>query len=856
MSTPNDPAIEEIFQSFLREVGDICLLQAYMSRDPVASQLLVQRHDERLRRIFALRCFEAMQLEEPGPLHHWHLFGGRRDRIVDAQHTYCDIVIRQTLEEARQWDLAELRALRDWAVLHRPGHDGRPVPVKKRVIPWTSAVLRSVPEPGETDIPTAILDRLRFIHTLLCSLHKPDPVLIRKVRHVLKLEPTLELEPGEAWSDAAIRAIGACRRSDEQAWIALISHCRMAYASSPSKAWLATGRKLLHAVGEQTFCEHVCEWFGFVDLPRTLPSPPNQYRVYMDHGIIDIHMDVLRGLCWLTTLVDHPDLPRSLSGLALSAYRKIPRVGHRAIKVGNAAIWALGQCPGANAEAALGQLVLLRIKVKFGSGQRQISSAIHAAITRKNIPPEEVDELGVPTFGMKDVGLLEVDLGSCTGQFRFSPESGADTRYIAHDSAGAPSGRGSNSPPAAARASHAAAIREFKTAITDITRMISAQRERLDSMFLRKEALPFRRWKERYLDHPVVGVAARRLIWTIEDVNGTASQRVTWLDDVGLVDQSGNPVPSPGPDARVRLWHPIESAVEDVLRWRMFFESRSLRQPFKQAHREVYLLTEAERTTATYSNRFAAHILRQRPFHSLCAQRGWKDQLRLPVDQEARHSTRHLAEWGIRAEYVVEGVEGPEDDDFSDESVAYELVSTDQVRFFSVESAADDVGETSLPLALVPPLIFSEIMRDIDLFVGVCSVGNDPRWGDRGPLRPFREYWWTYAFGELSVSAKQRHDLLSRILPRLAIAPLCTLEERYLSVRGRIRTYRIHLGSGNILMSPNDTYLCIVANEGVSGDIYLPFEGDGTLSIILSKAMMLAEDHRITDRTISKQIRG
>ena len=28
--------------------------------------------------------------------------------------------------------------------------------------------------------------------------------------------------------------------------------------------------------------------------------------------------------------------------------------------------------------------------------------------------------------------------------------------------------------------------------------------------------------------------------------------------------------------------------------------------------------------------------------------------------------------------------------------------------------------------------MFSEIMRDVDLFVGVASIGNDPTWADRG----------------------------------------------------------------------------------------------------------------------------
>ena len=51
---------------------------------------------------------------------------------------------------------------------------------------------------------------------------------------------------------------------------------------------------------------------------------------------------------------------------------------------------------------------------------------------------------------------------------------------------------------------------------------------------------------------------------------------------------------------------------------------------------------------------------------------------------------------------------------------------------------------------------------------------------------------------------------LERMLPGLAIADRLTLDERYLAVRGDLRTYRIHLGSGQHLMEPSDTYLCIV----------------------------------------------
>ena len=55
-------------------------------------------------------------------------------------------------------------------------------------------------------------------------------------------------------------------------------------------------------------------------------------------------------------------------------------------------------------------------------------------------------------------------------------------------------------------------------------------------------------------------------------------------------------------------------------------------------------------------------------------------------------------------------------------------------------------------------------------------------------------------------------------------------------------------------MEPNDQYLCIVPDSrtrSANEPVYLPFEGDATLSIILSKALLLADDTKIKDPVIS-----
>jgi hypothetical protein len=122
--------------------------------------------------------------------------------------------------------------------------------------------------------------------------------------------------------------------------------------------------------------------------------------------------------------------------------------------------------------------------------------------------------------------------------------------------------------------------------------------------------------------------------------------------------------------------------------------------------------------------------------------------------------------------------------------------------------------------------------------------------------RPFGAYWHEYAFGELGAQGEARRDVLERLLPKLALRDVAEVDGRYLRVQGNLRCYKIHLGSTNILMEPNDQYLCIVPRpDRNAGNVYLPFEGDAGIAVILSKAFMLAADDRITDRSITSQIK-
>jgi hypothetical protein len=654
---------------------------------------------------------------------------------------------------------------------------------------------------------------------------------------------------GEAWADAAISAIRGMDEAQQEAWNGLLATCSHATGAAPTNKWLKMAEQYLQRIGTQGFKDAVLAWFPLVNRDS-------------NHLPVEVNADVLKGLVWLCAQCEDKEIARALAALAVSAYRKVPGVGPRCVRVGTACVWALGAMPSGD---GIAQLAVLKVKVRFGTAQKVIDTAFAAAAERMGLSEGEIEELTVPDYGMQEVGVRREEFGEWTAELRVTGTTSTELSWVRAD------GKRQQSVPKAVKGEHAEALKELNQAAKDARTMLPAQNTRIENLYLAQKQWSFAAWRERYLDHPLMGVLARRLIWTFQQ--GDQRESGIWHEG-RMVGQDGQPLAWLDDSTSVELWHPLQETTERVLAWREWLADREIQQPFKQAHREIYLLTDAEQTTRVYSNRFASHLLRQHQFNALCAARGWKNKLRLAMDDSYPPATRLLPAWGIRAEYWVEGTGGNYGTD-TNESGTFLYLTTDQVRFYPIEAQANYAHSSGggyrsgrwgpeapiepLPLDQIPPLVFSEVMRDVDLFVGVASVGNDPTWADGGREGRYRDYWASYSFGDLSETAKTRRYVLDRLVPRLKIADRCHVTDKFLMVRGELRTYKIHLGSGNILMEPNDQYLCIVpargaATEGANGPMFLPFEGDGTLGVILSKAFLLAADREIKDPSITRQI--
>jgi hypothetical protein len=625
----------------------------------------------------------------------------------------------------------------------------------------------------------------------------------------------------DGWSRAAVEHLRSAPAGVE-ALGALLDHAlTVTSGPRPTKTWLRRTGELLDGRSELVALLH-----DLLELAYTCqPAQVEQWYGNFLMRVSQDNADLVRGLLWAAQVAGEPWLVPLVLALEPTLHEPKPL---------NACYAVLGRRADADAIAGL---VKLQRSTRHRGKLKQITAALDEAAAGAGVSRSELTELTIPDCGLDRQRQRRFGTGDVT--VVLSVDDRARVR-VAWEHGGATTT--TTKPPASAGTDLAAQVRR---ATTDLKKALAGERERLEDLLVEEREWPLQTWHERYIEHPVTGSFADRLLWTVSD----GDRRYTGLPDAdGRFALAGGETVEPGAWARIRLWHPVDADPEEVRAWRAYILAHELAQPFKQAFREVYLLTPAEEATRVYSNRFAAHILRYQQAYALMKERRWGSNYLGGWDGGyAGEAKREFPAAGLTAVFHHE--QATDDGGRGD---VVQFCSTDRVRFERGRGRT----RQDVALAEVPVRVFAEAMRDVDLFVGVTSIATDPTWADRGTDDARFGYWRSFAFGELTANGQVRRQVLEHLLPKLKIRDRARLDGHYLVVDGHRHTYRIHIGSGNILMSPNDRYLCIVPAGAAkpTGLRFVPFEGDAMLSIVLSKAMLLADDHKITDPSILRQL--
>lgn len=237
-------------------------------------------------------------------------------------------------------------------------------------------------------------------------------------------------------------------------------------------------------------------------------------------------------------------------------------------------------------------------------------------------------------------------------------------------------------------------------------------------------------------------------------------------------------------------------------------------QPFKQVFREVYTVTETEQEEDHASRRYAGHQVQSNKALALLGARNW-------ISHYGELPYKIYAHAGITVS--VGGLYG------YGTAAMVEDVALETVWFY------DRHTYKRMALADVPPLVFSEAMRDLDLVVSVAhSSGVDPE--------------------ATASTLDMRAALVHETCALLKLANVKT-EGRFVLVEGKLGLYSIHLGSANVHKMPGGS-LCIIPVHGQHrGRVFLPFaDDDPKTAEVVSKVVLLARDSDIKDPVILAQI--
>lgn len=248
--------------------------------------------------------------------------------------------------------------------------------------------------------------------------------------------------------------------------------------------------------------------------------------------------------------------------------------------------------------------------------------------------------------------------------------------------------------------------------------------------------------------------------------------------------------------------------------YQKYLFDNQIKQPFKQIFRELYIKTEEEMLMYN-SRRYAGNQIQPKKTVACLKTRKWTADYesglcKVYFKENIVARIYALADWFSPAEIEAPTIEFV---DFSDRKTG-----------------------KSLQIKDIPDIIFSEVMRDVDLAVSVAHVGGvDP---------------------ETSHSTiEMRASIAEFTLPMLGIENT-EIKGTHAIIKGSLAEYSVHLGSGVVHISAGSQLNILPVHSQQRGKIFLPFvDEDPKTAEILSKIILLSADTKIKDPYILNQIK-
>ncbi len=350
---------------------------------------------------------------------------------------------------------------------------------------------------------------------------------------------------------------------------------------------------------------------------------------------------------------------------------------------------------------------------------------------------------------------------------------------------------------------------EYVLALNDAKESLTEQQRRTRALMEQsmESETPFNAGEIKQLAaNPILAHIVRRLVFT-------AGSRFVMPTQDGFSDETGRPVQIADTE-QLLVTHPYRlcKAGKWTAWQKLLFEKRTV-QPFKQLFRELYVLTRDE-AGKTRSMRYAGHQIQTQKTAAVLSTRHWladpdNGLQKIFYKENLIVTICALADWFSPSE-----IEAP----------------TLEYVVFHRRDTFEDVR-----LDDVPPVVFSEAMRDVDLAVSVAHVGGvDPE--------------------SSHSTVEMRAALIEFSLPLFKLTNV-SVQGAHALINGKRASYSLHLGSGVIHQQGGAMLNVLPVHSQHRGRVFLPFaDDDPQTAEILTKLLFLAEDEKIRDPYILEQI--
>ena len=526
---------------------------------------------------------------------------------------------------------------------------------------------------------------------LLTCLRKHLPTLkmmgmdkeYRSLMH--RLEVAVKLVDGwvipgvrDSWTAIALAKRDTLPPESRDLWVSLIELAAQQNSSKPGKAYLRDAGKMADALNEfEPIMHEILESLGR-DGPVCVQrfGFPTSKKQVLD----DDYTSPLRALLWLC--IPHNTLDVPLRAAAERCLVKIKGFGPLSAKIASTCAYVLSQQDTLSAARSVLQL---QTSTKHKSTRKSLGKAIANVESRIGLNRDELAETTVPFYGFSNTHPPGVLVANQTVQLVVS-YAGQPQLVVSED-------------PERQNARQTRS-EEAKALLREIRRTWRQEVLRLERLMCSGRSVSAGVWREYYVNHPITGLICRRLLWKIGDTCLAFKPATDGTGGRDMVRLDGTPL-EPGAGDLVRLWHPAELDKEDLGLWEHWILNCRILQPFQQAQRAVFR-HPGDARNQTDDVRLAGDRIHQGAFAALCRERAWNYSFH--GGKEEHEPFHEFPGSDLRAALKV---------DYTNEASWLKIAG---LRFYAGKS------ETPLPLAQVPPISFSEAMRDIDLFISASKV--------------------------------------------------------------------------------------------------------------------------------------